>query len=66
MTKTEFATSIKSAGEPSDGSSADRKSMTYLDAVMIHLKQPMAASTKMEASGGSKYKMCCIPQIARR
>jgi hypothetical protein len=52
--------------EPSDGSSLDGKSMTYGDDILTHWKHPMAVSTKMEVSGGSKYKIRCRPQIAHR
>jgi len=43
--------------EASDGSSLDGKSMTYGDTIVTHWKHSVAVSTKMEASGGSEYKI---------
>jgi hypothetical protein len=50
--------------EASNGSSADRKSMTYGDTIVTHWKHPVAVSIKLEASGGSEYKICCCLPIA--
>jgi hypothetical protein len=52
--------------EASNGSSPHGKSMTYDEATAIHRKHPVAVSTKMEASGGSEYKMRCCLHIACR
>jgi len=38
--------------------------MTYGDAILTHWKHPAAVSTKMEASGGSEYKILNRPLIA--
>ena len=43
--------------EASDGSSIDGKSMTYGDDILTHWKHPAAVSIKIEASGGSEYKI---------
>jgi len=52
--------------EASDGSSPDYKTTTYSEAIAIHRKHPVAVSAKMEASGGSEYKILNRPPIARR
>jgi len=52
--------------EASDGSSPDRKLSAYGKAIAIRRKHPVAVSAKMEASGGSEYRIrCCLP-IAHR
>jgi hypothetical protein len=50
--------------EASDGS-PDGKLKTNGDDILTYWKHPVAVSTKMEASGGSEYKMHCCPHFAR-
>jgi hypothetical protein len=52
--------------EASDGSSADEKSMTYGDAIMILGKHPVAVSSKAELSDGSEYKIRRCLSISHR
>jgi hypothetical protein len=52
--------------EASDSSGLDDKTTTYSEAIAIHRKHPVAVSAKMEASGGSEYKILNRPPIARR